>query len=79
MAEKRTNVHAAAQHVAQAGLAVLGRAAPDAAAEVAKTLFSLPRRFERPERERALLEGGRAFEFVAGGTTHRGFRYGAGK
>jgi pimeloyl-ACP methyl ester carboxylesterase len=79
MAEKRTGVHAAAQHVARAGLAVLGRAAPGAAAGIAKTHFSLPRRFDRPERERALLEEGRAFEFVAGGVPHRGSRFGKGK
>jgi pimeloyl-ACP methyl ester carboxylesterase len=78
MAEKSTNVHAAARRVAQGGMTVLGKVSPDAAAGVAKTLFSFPRRFDRPAREEALLEGGRRFEFVAAGTTHRGFRFGAG-
>jgi pimeloyl-ACP methyl ester carboxylesterase len=78
MAEKRTNVHAVAERAARAGLGVLGKVTPGGAAEVAAALFSLPRRFERPERERALLEGGQPFEFVAAGVLHRGFRFGAG-
>ncbi len=78
MAKKSTNVHAVAQHAAQGGMAALGKVSPDAAAGVAKALFSFPRRFDRPAREEALLGGGRRFEFVASGTPHRGFRFGAG-
>jgi hypothetical protein len=57
---------------------VIGKASPDAAAEVAAVLFSMPRRYERPSRERSLIEAGRPFEFTAGGVVHRGHRFGAG-
>jgi pimeloyl-ACP methyl ester carboxylesterase len=79
MARNSSNVHSLSARVARGGLAAVAALSPDAAAEVARALFGLTRRFERPERERALLEQGRSFRFHGpGGVEHHAWRFGAG-
>ncbi len=72
------NADAFRTRVARGGFAALSAVSPSVAAELARGLFGMTRRFERPARERELLKSGRAFRFVAGGVSHRAWRFGEG-
>ncbi|MBC7171959.1 MAG: alpha/beta hydrolase [Polyangiaceae bacterium] len=79
MADRSSNVHALSARVARGGIAAHGAVAPGTAAEVARGLFGLTRRFDRPERERAVLERGRPFRFDGpAGVEHHAWRFGTG-
>ncbi len=79
MAQIPSVVRAFVMRAARGSVAALGVVSPGAAAEIARGLFGLTQRFERPERELALLEKGRPFRFDGpGGVEHHAWRFGEG-
>lgn len=60
------------------GFRVLGKTAPSMASRVAETLFTTPRRFAAPDRERAAMKDAEPLRIPFEGMTLRAWRWGAG-
>ena len=64
--------------IIRSGFRVLGKTAPSVASRVAETLFTTPRRFDAPDREREAMKNAEALHIPFEGKTIRAWRWGSG-
>jgi predicted alpha/beta hydrolase family esterase len=64
--------------ILRGGLRVLGKAAPSVASRVAETLFTTPRRYSTPDREREAMKDATPFAIPFEGMNIRAWRWGSG-